>query len=363
MPEIGATGQKKIQSASILCVGAGGLGSPAALYLAAAGVGRIGIVDCDEVEISNLQRQILHGMADLGRPKAVSAGESIQFLNPDVKVEAHQTRLSGANAMDLFRSYDIVVDGSDNFTTRFLANDAAVLLKKAYIYGSVLKFEGQASVFAPHLGGPCYRCLYPEPPPPGSVPSCVEAGVLGVVPGIIGVIQATEALKLILGVGKSLMGRLLLLNALDMKFREIKVRRDPKCALCGARPTLTELKEVVPVCPVATVGDVSTDEVSVQELQRVLADPASGIRVIDVREPDEHAISRIEGVALLPLSALPQRFKELDPGKPLYIFCKGGHRSQQACYFLKRQGFSNVKSVKGGILAWSVQVDPSVPRY
>src|SRR5579864_1514341 len=311
LPEVGLAGQKKICSTSVLCIGAGGLGSPIALYLAAAGIGKLGIVDFDTVDYSNLQRQILHTDADVGRSKAQSAKETIAGINPNVEVVLHDVRISSENALDLIRPYDIVVDGTDNFPTRYLTNDACVQLKKPNVYGSIFRFEGQASVFAPHLGGPCYRCLYPEPPPPGMVPSCAEGGVLGVLPGIIGCIQATEILKLAVGIGVSLLNRLLLYDALAMKFRELKLRRDPQCPLCGDHPTIKELIDYeqfcgIPIDPTAPVAN--PNEVTVQEMKRALDDPKLGIKVIDCREPDEYQIAHINGVPLFPLGALPQRF-------------------------------------------------------
>lgn len=366
LPEVGMAGQKKICSTSVLCIGAGGLGSPIAMYLAAAGIGKIGIVDFDTVDFSNLQRQLLHGTADVGRPKAESARETINDLNPNVEVVLHNTRLSSDNALEIIGQYDIVVDGTDNFPTRYLTNDACVLLKKPNVYGSIFRFDGQASVFAPHLGGPCYRCLYPEPPPPGMVPSCAEGGVLGVLPGIIGCIQATEILKLALAKGSSLIGRLLLFNALDMKFKELKLRRDPQCPLCGEHATIHKLIDYEQFCGIPAepaVPDQNPDEVDVKEMKKALDDPKLGIRVIDVREPDEYQIAKIQGVPLFPLSLLPQRFTELDPNQQIYIHCKSGVRSMKALRFLREQGFKYVKSVKGGIQAWSDQVDPAVPRY
>ena len=366
LPEVGLAGQKKICSTTVLCIGAGGLGSPIAMYLAAAGIGKIGIVDFDTVDFSNLQRQIIHGTDDVGRPKAVSAKETINSINPNVEVVIHNTRISAENALDLISGYDIVVDGTDNFPTRYLTNDACVLLKKPNVYGSIFRFEGQASVFAPHLGGPCYRCLYPEPPPPGMVPSCAEGGVLGVLPGIVGTIQATEILKLALGKGSSLIGRLLLFNALDMKFREVKLRRDPQCPLCGDNPTITKLIDYEMFCgiqPEPLEPTKHPDEVTVQEMKKALDDPKLGIRVIDVREQDEHEIAHIKGVPLLPLSQLAQRFPELDPNTHLYIHCKSGVRSLKALRFLREQGFKYVKSVKGGISAWSDEIDHNVPKY
>ncbi|MBI3880941.1 MAG: molybdopterin-synthase adenylyltransferase MoeB [Verrucomicrobia bacterium] len=366
LPEVGMAGQKKICSTSVLCIGAGGLGSPIAMYLAAAGVGKIGIVDFDTVDFSNLQRQIIHGTADVGRPKADSAKESINAINPNVEVVLHNTRISAENALEIIEKYDIVVDGTDNFPTRYLTNDACVLLKKPNVYGSIFRFEGQASVFAPHLGGPCYRCLYPEPPPPGMVPSCAEGGVLGVLPGIIGCIQATEILKLALGKGSSLIGRLLLYNALDMKFREVKLRRDPKCPLCGDHPTIKTLIDYEQFCgivPPSAEPESNPDEVTVQDMKRALETPSLNIKVVDVREADEYEIAKVNGVPLLPLSQLNQRFTELDPNQQYYLHCKGGVRSLKALSFLREQGFKYVKSVKGGISAWSDEVDSGVPKY
>ncbi|MEN9733753.1 MAG: molybdopterin-synthase adenylyltransferase MoeB [Limisphaerales bacterium] len=366
LPEVGLAGQKRIRNASVLCIGAGGLGSPIAMYLAAAGVGKLGIVDFDTVDYSNLQRQILHTDADVGVSKAESAKVTLNALNPNTEVVLYKTRISSENALDLIRPYDIVVDGTDNFPTRYLTNDACVLLKKPNVYGSIFRFEGQASVFAPQMGGPCYRCLYPEPPPPGMVPSCAEGGVLGVLPGIIGCIQATEILKLILGKGSHLTSRLLLFNALDMKFRELKLRRDPKCPVCGDHPTITELIDYEQFCgvvPEPVVAGQNPDEVTVQDMKSALGSPEKGIRVIDVREPDEYEIARVAGVALFPLSRLNQQFTELDPNQQIYIHCKAGKRSMKALEFLRQQGFKYVKSVKGGIDAWSDQIDPNVPKY
>jgi adenylyltransferase/sulfurtransferase len=366
LPEVGVEGQRKICATRVLCVGAGGLGSPLALYLAAAGIGTLGIVDFDQVELSNLQRQIIHGTDDVGRPKAHSAKDRIRQLNPGVEVILHETRLTSQNALKIIAAYDIVVDGTDNFPTRYLTNDACVLLKKPNVYGSIFRFEGQASVFAPHLKGPCYRCLYPEPPPPGAVPSCAEGGVLGVLPGVIGLIQATEVLKLATGIGVSLLNRLVLYDALAMKFRELKLRRDPKCPLCGDNPTITGLVDYEGFCGVSpndqTQG-LHPDEVTVLQMKEALEDPTLGIQVIDVREPDEYQIAHISGTTLLPLSQLAQRFHELNPDQSYYLHCKMGGRSMRALEFLRQQGFKNLKNVAGGITAWSNEVDPSVPKY
>jgi adenylyltransferase/sulfurtransferase len=366
LPEVGMAGQKKIRAARVLCVGSGGLGSPILMYLAAAGIGKLGLVDFDVVDFSNLQRQIIHGTEDVGRPKTVSALETLRSINPNVEVEVYDARLTSENALEIIRPYDIVVDGTDNFPTRYLTNDTCVLLGKPNVYGSIFRFEGQASVFAPTLGGPCYRCLYPEPPPPGMVPSCAEGGVLGVLPGIIGCIQATEILKLVLQQGDSLIGRLLLFNALDMKFRELKLRRDPQCPLCGERPTLKELIDYEQFCgiepePLVAVG--SPDEVTVHDLKKALDHESLDICVVDVREPHEYQIACIRGVPLIPLSELPRRFTELDPNKTIYVHCKSGVRSLNAVRFLKEQGFKHAKSVAGGILAWSDEIDPGVPKY
>jgi adenylyltransferase/sulfurtransferase len=365
LPEVGRDGQLKLKATSVLCIGAGGLGSPVSMYLAAAGIGRLGMVDFDTVDASNLQRQLLHTDADVGRPKTESARETLHGINPYCDVVLHQVRLTSENALDLIRPYDIVVDGTDNFPTRYLVNDACVLLKKPNVYGSISRFEGQASLFAPHLGGPCYRCLYPEPPPPGTVPGCAEGGVLGVLPGVIGCLQATEILKLALGKGTSLIGRLLLFDALDLKFRELKLRRDPQCPLCGEHPTIRELVDYEAFCGSVPEGEDPghPDEVTVQAMKRALDNPALGIQVVDVREPDEYEIARVAGVTLLPLSQLRDRHTELDPGRQYYLHCKAGVRSLKAVYFLRQQGFKHVKSVRGGIAAWSDEIDDSVPRY
>jgi len=363
LPEVGLEGQKKIRVAAVLCIGAGGLGSPVAMYLAAAGIGKLGIVDFDTVELSNLQRQVLHGSDDVGRAKTESARATIARLNPDVEVVLCPERFTRENALALVKPYDIVVDGTDNFPTRYLANDACVLLKKPNVYGSIFRFEGQASVFGPHLGAPCYRCLYPEPPPPGLVPSCAEGGVLGVLPGIIGLIQATEVLKLIIGQGTSLMNRLLLFNALDMTFRELKLRRDPQCPVCGEHPTITSLIDYEDHCRTRSQPEplpMTPDEVSVQQMKEALDDPKLEIQVIDVREPEEYQLGHVQGVRLLPLSQLAQRFAELDPEQSYYLHCTAGGRSMQALQFLRQQGFKHLKSVQGGIKAWAIEVDPRI---
>jgi adenylyltransferase/sulfurtransferase len=364
MPEVGVEGQKKLKAASVLCIGAGGLGSPAALYLAAAGVGRLGIVDFDTVDFSNLQRQILHGTPDVGRPKLQSAKARLAAINPEIRVDTYETALTSKNALDLFAPYDIVLDGTDNFPTRYLVNDACVLLGKPNAYGSIFRFEGQASVFgAP--GGPCYRCLYPEPPPPGLVPSCAEGGVLGVLPGVIGTIQATEAIKLILGVGEPLVGRLLLYDALAMRFRELKLRRDPDCPVCGDRPTVRALIDYDQFCGVTPSAAPPVPETSVEELDARLR-RGDRVFVLDVREPNEYQICRIAGSTLIPLGELPKRLAEVPkgPGAPdIVVHCKMGGRSAKAVRQLIDHGYDRVQNLKGGILSWIDRVDPTQSKY
>jgi adenylyltransferase/sulfurtransferase len=366
LPEVGMDGQRALKAAKVLCIGAGGLGSPAAMYLAAAGVGTIGIVDFDVVDTSNLQRQLLHGTPDVGRSKLASARDRLQTLNPNVHVETYETALSSANALELFAPYDIILDGTDNFPTRYLVNDACVLLGKPNTYGSIFRFEGQASVFAT-TDGPCYRCLYPEPPPPGLVPSCAEGGVLGVLPGIIGTIQATEAIKLIIGAGEPLIGRFLIYDALRMRFRELKLRKDPDCPVCGTHPTVTELIDYEQFCGVKpaaenTVSETITDDMHPRELKERL-DRGEPIVIVDVREPQEYQINRIEGSKLIPLGELPQRYEELDAGAAIVMQCKSGMRSAKATAFLRGIGFRNVRNLAGGILGWIDQVDPTQPKY
>jgi sulfur-carrier protein adenylyltransferase/sulfurtransferase len=366
MPEVGMEGQKRLKASSVLLIGAGGLGSPLGLYLAAAGVGRIGLVDFDLVDFSNLQRQILHGTPDVGRPKLHSARDRLQAINPEVKLDLYEARLTSANAMSLFEPYDIVIDGTDNFPTRYLVNDACVILKKPNVYGSIFRFDGQASVFHPPHG-PCYRCLYPEPPPPGEVPSCAEGGVLGILPGLIGCIQATEAVKLILGTGEPLIGRLLLYDALQMSFREFKVRRNPKCPVCGDQPTITKLIDYEQFCGVrgqeapAATGDAG-GETTVEELKRRI-DRGENVFILDVRNPEEYQICRLPGSVLLPLPELPKRFGELDATKEMVVHCKSGMRSAKAIQYLKAQGFRNLTNLKGGILAWAERIDRGMPKY
>jgi molybdopterin/thiamine biosynthesis adenylyltransferase/rhodanese-related sulfurtransferase/molybdopterin converting factor small subunit len=364
MPEVGMEGQKKLKAARVLCIGAGGLGSPATLYLAAAGVGTIGLVDFDVVDFSNLQRQILHSTQDVGRSKLESAKERLTALNPGVKIELHETALSSANAMEILAGYDVVVDGTDNFPTRYLVNDACVMLGKPNVYGSIFRFEGQASIFAAN-DGPCYRCLYPEPPPPGLVPSCAEGGVLGVLPGIIGTIQATEAIKLIIGSGQPLIGRLLVFDALRMQFREMKLRRDPACPVCGDDPTIRELIDYEAFCGVAPHAEPATPleiEITPAELKERL-DRGDDVLILDVREPVEYGINRIEGSKLIPLAELPRRVHELDSAREIIVHCKMGPRALRAIEFLQSAGFRRVKNLRGGITSWVETIDPSQPRY
>jgi sulfur-carrier protein adenylyltransferase/sulfurtransferase len=370
MPEVGVNGQRRLKAARVLCIGAGGLGSPAALYLAAAGVGTIGIVDFDAVDGSNLQRQILHGTPDIGRSKLQSARERLTALNPEVRIEPHEVALTSKNALDILRSYDVVLDGTDNFPTRYLVNDACVILGKPNAYGSIFRFEGQASVFATR-NGPCYRCLFPEPPPPGLVPSCAEGGVLGVLPGVIGTIQATETIKLILGTGEPLIGRLLLYDALRMRFRELKLRRDPDCPVCGDHPTVRELIDYEQFCglPRAAAASVPAlapeNEVSVEELKGALGRD-DALLLIDVREPQEFQICRIPGSTLIPLGMVPARLDELRASagdRPIIVHCKSGARSAKAVRLLQDAGLIQAKNLKGGILAWIDRIDPTLPKY
>jgi adenylyltransferase/sulfurtransferase len=369
MPEVGVEGQEKLKKGSVLCIGAGGLGSPAALYLAAAGVGTIGIVDFDVVDYSNLQRQIIHSTPDVGRSKLASAKDRLLALNPHLNIETYETALSSKNALDLFKPYDVILDGTDNFPTRYLVNDACVILGKPNTYGSIFRFEGQASVFATK-DGPCYRCLYPEPPPPGLVPSCAEGGVLGVLPGVIGTIQATEAIKLIMGIGEPLIGRFLIYDALRMKFRELKLKKDPDCPVCGTNPTVRELIDYEQFCGVAPSAPevsvtASTDndtETTVTELKKKI-DAKEYFFLLDVREPNEFKIGRIPGSTLIPLGEVPQRVGEIPRDKEIIVHCKMGGRSAKAASFLRQQGFTRVKNLKGGILDWSDKIDPTVPKY
>jgi molybdopterin/thiamine biosynthesis adenylyltransferase/rhodanese-related sulfurtransferase len=364
MPEVGMEGQLKLRKAKVLLIGTGGLGAPLGLYLAAAGVGHLGLVDFDVVDYSNLQRQVAFSTSDVGRSKSEAAKERLSGLNPFIKIEAFDTRLTSDNALDLFRDFDIIVDGTDNFPTRFLVNDACILLGKTNVYGSIFRFEGQATVFG-YPGGPCYRCLYPEPPPPGLVPSCAEGGVLGVLPGIVGAIQAMETIKLILGTGEPLIGRLLLFDAMAMKFRELKLRRNPACPMCGDHRTITELIDYEEFCgirgeetPAMTDG---IPEITPRDLKTRL-DRGDDLFILDVREPHEYQICNLKG-KLIPLGELPRRVAELDSSREMVVHCRSGKRSADAISFLQKSGFKKLWNLKGGVLAWSDDVDPSMPKY
>jgi sulfur-carrier protein adenylyltransferase/sulfurtransferase len=363
MPEVGMEGQQKLKAAKVLCIGVGGLGSPLALYLGAAGVGTLGIVDFDVVDYTNLQRQIIHTTDDVGRKKLDSAADKLRAINPFLNLRLFETKLTSANALDLFREFDIIADGTDNFPTRYLVNDACVLTGKPNVYGSIFRFEGQASVFATEEG-PCYRCLYPEPPPPGLVPSCAEGGVLGILPGLIGVIQATETIKLILGVGDSLAGRLLLVDALGMKFRELKLRKNPDCPACGKHRTITKLIDYEEFCGIRGQEEPAGNDVpaiSVEELKKKL-DAKADIFVLDVREPHEYQICNLKGY-LIPVGDLPKRVNELDSSREIIAHCRSGVRSAKAVNFLRRSGFKKVYNLTGGILAWADRIDPAMPKY
>ena len=366
MPEVGMEGQLKLKSSRVLLIGAGGLGAPLGLYLTAAGVGTIGLVDFDVVDFTNLQRQVIHGTRDVGRKKLDSAADRMQDINPFVNVVKHEVMLSSENALDLLRDYDIVIDGTDNFPTRYLVNDACVLLGKPNVYGSIFRFEGQCTVFA-HQNGPCYRCLYPEPPPPGLVPSCAEGGVLGILPGLIGTMQATEAIKIIIGKGEPLVGRLVLFDALAMRFRELKLRKNPECPICGERRTIHQLIDYHEFCgiprheppPAPGLTEWEIDPVEVKAKQ----DRGDRFVLIDVREPHEYQICKIPGSILIPLGEVPKRVHELNSADEIVAHCKSGMRSGKAVDFLRQAGFKRVKNMKGGILAWSDKVDPRVPKY
>ncbi|MBA3247042.1 MAG: molybdopterin-synthase adenylyltransferase MoeB [Pyrinomonadaceae bacterium] len=372
MPEVGMEGQRKLKAARVLMIGTGGLGAPLGMYLTAAGVGRLGVVDFDVVEASNLQRQIVHGTKDIGRPKIESARERLQDINPHVEIETYETRLTSENALELFREYDIVVDGTDNFPTRYLVNDACVLTGKPNVYGSIFRFEGQASVFWAERGA-CYRCLYPEPPPPGLVPSCAEGGVLGVLPGIVGAIQANETIKLILGGGEPLINRLLLFDAWKMRFRELKLRKDPDCPVCGERATIKELIDYEEFCGLRPQAGESTvqpteekpemEEMTATELKERL-ERGDDLQIIDVREPNEYEIARLAAAKLIPLGQVVNRMDEIDPLRETVVHCKLGGRSAKAIESLKRAGYQGrLINLQGGITAWSNEVDPSVPKY
>src|SRR4051794_19324048 len=366
MPEVGMEGQQRLKAARVLCIGAGGLGSPVALYLAAAGVGTIGIVDFDVVDSSNLQRQVLFTTDDVGKPKVECAAKRIQALNPFIDVRRYNTMLTSANALELFRDFDIIADGTDNFATRYLVNDACVLTGKPNVYASIFRFEGQASIFAADRG-PCYRCLYPEPPPPGMVPSCAEGGVLGVLPGLLGVIQATEVIKLILGKGESLIGRLLLVDALGMSFRELKIRKDPECPVCGLNPTVKELIDYEQFCGILPESKEEKamkngiPQITVKELKR-RRDAGETVFLLDVREPYEYQIAQIGGT-LIPQNDVPQRLNEIPRDREIIVQCRSGARSQRIAEFLKQSGYSQVVNLAGGILAWSDEIDPKVQKY
>src|SRR6516165_12713338 len=360
MPEVTVEGQKRLKAARVLCIGAGGLGSPAALYLAAAGVGKLGLVDFDRVDLTNLQRQILHGTKDIGRSKLESARDRLRDINPDIHLQLHECQLSSENAEQIVADYDVIVDGSDNFATRYLSNDVCVFAGKANVYGSVFRFEGQTTVFAPQLGGPCYRCLFPEPPPPESVPNCAQAGVLGVLPGIIGMLQAIEAIKLILGIGEPLIGRLLHFDALKVKFREVNLRRDTQCPVCGDTPTIFSPIDYEQFC--GARDEETIPAISAHELKRRM-NARETFDLIDVREPFEYEIARIDGAKLIPLAEIAERTDELQREQPIVVHCHSGTRSAQAVRLLQQRGFSNVYNLEGGIDAWSDQIDPSVPKY
>jgi molybdopterin/thiamine biosynthesis adenylyltransferase/rhodanese-related sulfurtransferase/molybdopterin converting factor small subunit len=362
LPEVGIAGQRKLKAARVLTIGAGGLGSPLSLYLAAAGVGTIGIVDFDAVDLTNLQRQIVHGTSTLGRPKLESAEARLTDLNPNVRIEKHETRLTSENALEILGAYDIIVDGTDNFPTRYLVNDACVLLEKPNVYGSIFRFEGQASLFYAKQG-PCYRCLYSEPPPPGLVPSCAEGGVLGVLPGIIGSIQALETIKWIIGAGDSLVGRLVLFDALKLRFRELQLRKDPACPVCGKNPSIHELIDYEAFCGIGAEPSYSGPEITAEELRQELEEKGSGLVLIDVREPHEWEIAHIDGARLIPLGQLPERLGELDGHAEIVTHCHHGARSMKALGILKGDGFNRVRSLAGGIDAWADRVEVGMPRY
>ena len=360
IPEFGIEAQRRLKAARVLCIGAGGLGSPVTMYLAAAGVGGLGLVDADVVEVSNLQRQLLFGQADLGRPKLEAARDRLLQINPHLDLRLHPERFTAANALQIAADYDVIIDGTDNFPTRYLSNDVAVWLRKPNVYGSILRFEGQVAVFAPHLGGPCYRCMSPQPPAPGLVPSCAEGGVLGVLPGLVGTMQALEAIKLITGIGQPLLGKLLHVDTLGLRFRTFNLRRDPECPVCGENPTITQPIDYEGFCGIKPLP--SMNSISVRELNDLRQRGVPHF-LLDVREPDEHATARIEGAVLIPLAQVTARAAELPRDLPLYVHCKLGGRSAKAVAALQELGFTNAVNVTGGITAWSDEVDPAVPRY
>jgi sulfur-carrier protein adenylyltransferase/sulfurtransferase len=364
MPEVGLEGQLKLKRARVLLIGTGGLGAPLGLYLAAAGVGHLGLVDFDVVDFSNLQRQVTFSTGDVGKPKTEAAKERLSGLNPTIEIETFETRLTSENALEMFRDFDIIVDGTDNFPTRFLVNDACLLLGKPNVYGSIFRFEGQATVFG-YPGGPCYRCLYPEPPPPGLVPSCAEGGVLGVLPGIVGSIQAMETIKLILGTGEPLVGRLLLFDALAMRFRELKLRKNPSCPMCGDHRTITKLIDYEEFCGIrGEEAPPMTDgipEISAKDL-KARQDRGDDLFILDVREPHEYQICNLNG-KLIPLGELPRRVSELDSSREMVVHCRSGKRSADAIQFLQKAGFKKLLNLKGGVLAWADEVDPTMPKY
>ena len=360
MPEVTPDGQRRLKAARVLCIGAGGLGSPAAVYLAAAGMGTIGIVDFDDVDLSNLQRQILHGTKDVGRGKLESARDRLHDINPEIDVQLHKCRFSSENAPQLVSRYDVIVDGSDNFPTRYLSNDVCVFARKPNVYGSVFRFEGQTTVFASHLGGPCYRCLFPEPPPPDSVPNCAQAGVLGVLPGIIGMLQAIETIKMIVGVGESLVGRLLHFDALKARFRELNLRRDPECPVCGENPTIFSPIDYEQFCGARDEEAIPT--MSAHELKQKM-DAREPFELIDVREGFEYEIARIDGARLIPLGEIAERADELPRDRPIVVHCHSGRRSAEAVRLLQQRGFGDIYNLEGGIDGWSDQIDPGVPKY
>ncbi|MBC8163845.1 MAG: molybdopterin-synthase adenylyltransferase MoeB [Roseiflexaceae bacterium] len=363
LPEFGMDGQRRLKQGSVLLVGTGGLGSPLALYLAAAGVGRIGLVDFDVVDESNLQRQIAHGTSTIGMRKTESAKQRIADLNPNVDVTTYETQITSENALELMRPYDVIIDGTDNFPTRYLTNDASVMLGKPNVYGSIFRFEGQATVFYPKAGGPCYRCLYPEPPPPGLVPSCAEGGVLGVLPGVIGTIQATEAIKLLTGIGETLVGRLMLYDAFAMKFRELKLRRNPECPVCGPNPTVTELIDYELFCGITPASATAqVEEMAPREVAEWLERPDKPL-LLDVREANEWEIGHLPGATRISVNELPERLSELDSAIEMVVYCRSGVRSAKAIGILKQAGFRKLTNMAGGILRWSDEVDPSIPQY